>query len=59
MIVIHEYNPNWPGEFELIRSNIYAVLGDLVLRIDHIGSTSVPGMGSKNVINIQITVSEL
>ncbi len=59
MIVIHEYNPNWPGEFESIRANLSEILGDLALRIDHIGSTSVPGLGAKDVIDIQITVREL
>lgn len=59
MIVIHEYNPSWPGEFESIRASLSAILGDLILRIDHIGSTSVPGLGAKDVIDIQITVREL
>jgi GrpB-like predicted nucleotidyltransferase (UPF0157 family) len=59
MIVIHEYNSSWAGEFESIRANITAILGDLALRIDHIGSTSVPGLGAKDVIDIQITVREL
>ena len=34
-------------------------MGDLALRIDHIGSTSVPGLGAKDVIDVQITVKEL
>ncbi|MBL8077284.1 MAG: GrpB family protein [Anaerolineales bacterium] len=59
MIVIHEYNPNWPVEFESIRTNLSLILGTLALRIDHIGSTSVPGLGAKDVIDIQITVREL
>jgi GrpB-like predicted nucleotidyltransferase (UPF0157 family) len=36
-----------------------AALGDLALRIDHIGSTSVPGLAAKNVIDIQVTVAAL
>lgn len=59
MIVIHDYNSNWPKEFESIRLNLSSVLEDLALRIDHIGSTSVPGLGAKDVIDIQITVGEL
>lgn len=59
MIVIQNYNPNWPDEFESIRAHISHVLEDLALRIDHIGSTSVPGLGAKDVIDIQITVHEL
>src|SRR5688572_9259476 len=59
MIVIHDYSPNWPNEFESIRSDLSKVLEDLALRIDHIGSTSVPGLGAKDVNDIQITVRGL
>ena len=59
MIVIEPYNPNWPQDFETIKVSLQNTLGDLALRIDHIGSTSVPGLGAKDVIDIQITVIEL
>jgi GrpB-like predicted nucleotidyltransferase (UPF0157 family) len=59
MIVISDYNPDWPKEFELIQDTLSQVLGDLAMRIDHIGSTSVPGLGAKDVIDIQITVRAL
>ena len=59
MIIISPYNPKWPEEFESIKSSLQAILGDLALRIDHIGSTSVPGLGAKDVIDIQITVKAL
>jgi len=56
---IVEYNPDWPGEFTEIAVQLQSGLGNLALRIDHIGSTSVPGLAAKDVIDIQITVSEL
>ncbi len=59
MIIIESYNPNWPKDFEIIKTSLQKTLGDLALRIDHIGSTSVPGLGAKDVIDIQITVKEL
>ena len=59
MIVIHPYNPDWPREFERIRAHLAETLGLLALRIDHIGSTSVPGLGAKDVIDIQVTVAKL
>jgi GrpB-like predicted nucleotidyltransferase (UPF0157 family) len=59
MIVIEPYNPNWPKEFAVIQSDLKNILGDLALRIDHIGSTSVLGLGAKDIIDIQITVREL
>ena len=58
-ITIRAYNPLWPQEFEAIRSSLQEILGGLALRIDHIGSTSVPGLGAKDVIDIQITVQAL
>jgi len=58
-IIIHTYNPIWPREFETIRSSLLEILGGLALRIDHIGSTSVPGLGAKDVIDVQITVQAL
>jgi len=59
MITIHDYDPTWPAQFEQIRADLQDVLGPLALRIDHIGSTSVPGLGAKDVIDVQITVKEL
>ncbi len=59
LIEICEYNPAWPGEFEDIRAELRGILGELALRIDHIGSTSVPGLGAKDVIDIQVTVRAL
>ena len=59
MIIISNYNPKWAEEFESIKSSLQEILGDLALRIDHIGSTSVPGLGAKDIIDIQITVKEL
>ena len=58
-IVIHPYNPMWPAAFEAIRTQLAATLGSLALRIDHIGSTSVPNLGAKDIIDIQITVADL
>ena len=59
MIIIHDYNPTWPQEFEVIQSSLLEVLGSLAVRIDHIGSTAVPGLGAKDVIDVQVTVNAL
>ena len=59
MIIIKDYDPEWPKEFETICAHLQDVLGPRALRIDHIGSTSVPGLGAKDVIDVQITVQEL
>ena len=59
MIIIKDYIPEWPKEFEVIRAELQDILGPRAKHIDHIGSTSVPGLGAKDVIDIQITVEEL
>jgi len=59
LIVIESYNPKWPQQFEMIRAALQDTLGPRAIRIDHIGSTSVPVLGAKDVIDVQITVEEL
>jgi GrpB-like predicted nucleotidyltransferase (UPF0157 family) len=56
---IDPYDDLWPEEFLTIVTPIRAALGDLALRVDHIGSTSVPGLDAKDIIDIQVTVREL
>src|SRR5512140_1813245 len=59
MVEIIAYKETWPDEFRAIARVLRAGLGDLALRIDHIGSTSVPGLCAKDVIDIQISVARL
>lgn len=59
MITITPYKPEWKQEFKRIGTMLRKILGDLALRIDHIGSTSVPNLGAKNIIDIQVTVDTL
>jgi GrpB-like predicted nucleotidyltransferase (UPF0157 family) len=57
MIEILPYQTRWPDEFRQVAAALRSGLGELALRIDHIGSTSVPGLAAKDVIDIQITVA--
>lgn len=59
MIEIVPANRSWPQEFLIAAQNIKAIVGEAALRIDHIGSTSVPGLVAKDTIDIQITVDRL
>ena len=59
MVEILPYQKRWPDEFRAIAAVLRQGLGPLALRIDHIGSTSVPGLAAKDVIDIQITVAAL
>jgi hypothetical protein len=53
---IREYDQGWPDAFRDAASLLRMTLGESVDRIDHIGSTSVPGLASKDVIDIQVSV---
>lgn len=59
MVEIVPYQESWPSEFQKIASLLRQTLGQLAVRIDHIGSTAVPGLPAKDVIDLQITVSAL
>jgi GrpB-like predicted nucleotidyltransferase (UPF0157 family) len=57
MVEIIPYKSSWTSDFHEIAAGLRKGLGELALRIDHIGSTSVPGLAAKDVIDIQITVA--
>lgn len=54
---VHDYDPAWPADFAGLKSRLGAALGDLALAIDHIGSTSVPGLPAKDCIDVQVRVA--
>lgn len=58
MITIVPYDTNWPEAFATVAQPLRTVLGDIALRIDHIGSTSVPGLAAKDIIDVQVTVKD-
>lgn len=58
MISIVPYDAHWPEEFVAVARPLRARLGGLARRIDHIGSTSVPGLAAKDIIDVQVTVKD-
>src|SRR5215472_13079842 len=50
------YDARWPAEFEAEASKIRAARGSAAARIDHHGSTAVPGLAAKPIIDIQVSV---
>ncbi len=56
-ITIDEYNSEWPRMFRDLASRIRSAIGPAAIRIDHIGSTSIPGLAAKPIIDIQISVA--
>nr|WP_042189027.1 GrpB family protein [Kibdelosporangium sp. MJ126-NF4]CEL18609.1 hypothetical protein [Kibdelosporangium sp. MJ126-NF4]CTQ98094.1 hypothetical protein [Kibdelosporangium sp. MJ126-NF4] len=57
-VQIVPYNPEWPRRYEKLAADIRAALGDTVLDIEHMGSTSVEGLAAKDVIDIHLTVAD-
>ena len=55
-VVVVPYDPQWPRDFEAIRRELAEALGDLALGIEHVGSTSVPGLSAKAIIDIDVVI---
>jgi GrpB-like predicted nucleotidyltransferase (UPF0157 family) len=58
-IEIVPYNPEWPEMYNIIKSNFYRSFGEKIVQMEHIGSTSVPGLGAKPVIDVLLGVKKL
>ncbi|MGY3607242.1 MULTISPECIES: GrpB family protein [unclassified Bradyrhizobium] len=58
-IVVSEYDPNWPALFEQECMRIKHALGSFVLVIEHMGSTAVPGLPSKPIVDLLVGVPSL
>jgi GrpB-like predicted nucleotidyltransferase (UPF0157 family) len=58
-IVIARYDPSWPAAYDDESARIRTALGPTAVRVEHVGSTSVPGLGAKPVIDIQVSVPDL
>jgi GrpB-like predicted nucleotidyltransferase (UPF0157 family) len=57
-IALADYDPEWPRLFEREAGRIGSALGERALRIEHMGSTSVPGLAAKPIIDITLVVED-
>ncbi|MBA2715750.1 MAG: GrpB family protein [Propionibacteriales bacterium] len=55
-VIIVRHDPAWAGRFATVSADLRSSLGDVAIRIDDIGSTAVPGLDGKPVMDIQISV---
>lgn len=55
-ITVVEYDPSWPTTFATLKSRALAALGAIAVSIEHVGSTSVPGLAAKPIIDIDVIV---
>jgi GrpB-like predicted nucleotidyltransferase (UPF0157 family) len=58
-VLVVPYDPRWPRLFARARSELQTALGDAVVAIEHIGSTAVPGLAAKPIIDIMVGVDSL
>lgn len=58
-VEVVEYDPAWPERFERLREQLANVLGPVAQRIEHVGSTAVPGLAAKPVVDVQVSVAEI
>ncbi len=57
-VVLVEPDPAWPRRFAAAAERIHAALGQRVLRIEHVGSTAVPGLAAKPIVDICLCVAD-
>jgi GrpB-like predicted nucleotidyltransferase (UPF0157 family) len=57
-IEIVDYDPAWPAVYEDHRARVARALGDAARRIEHIGSTAVPGLAAKPIVDVLVTVAD-
>jgi GrpB-like predicted nucleotidyltransferase (UPF0157 family) len=56
IVTIVEYDPAWPSIFRELSMPVQEALGDLAFAIEHVGSTAVPGLAAKPVIDMDVII---
>jgi GrpB-like predicted nucleotidyltransferase (UPF0157 family) len=57
-IIVADYDPSWPERFRREEARIRAALGEAALSVEHIGSTSVPGLAAKPIVDVLLVVED-
>jgi GrpB-like predicted nucleotidyltransferase (UPF0157 family) len=57
-LVVVPYDDRWPAAYEQVAARIRNALGDRVLQLDHVGSTAVPGLAAKPIIDVNLVVAD-
>ncbi len=57
-VVVQPYDTAWKSDFEKIKSEIAGAAGDLIIGIEHIGSTSVEGMSAKPCVDLDVIIED-
>ena len=56
-VIVTDYDPQWPRIFEALRDRVLAALGELAVQIEHVGSTSVPGLAAKPIVDMDVVIA--
>jgi GrpB-like predicted nucleotidyltransferase (UPF0157 family) len=56
-ILIRDYDPSWPDTFTTLAAKVKVALGALVVTVEHIGSTAVPGLAAKPIIDLDVVLA--
>jgi len=57
-VALSDYDPSWPDRYEREAARVIAALGGRAIRLEHVGSTSVPGLAAKAIIDIVLEVRD-
>jgi GrpB-like predicted nucleotidyltransferase (UPF0157 family) len=57
-VVIVDYDPSWAATFQQLRDRLAATLGQLAVAIEHVGSTAVPGLAAKPIIDLDVVIAD-
>lgn len=57
-IIVEDYDPRWAEDFQILRRLLAAAVGQLLVSIEHVGSTSVPGLAAKPILDVDIVVPD-
>jgi GrpB-like predicted nucleotidyltransferase (UPF0157 family) len=55
-VIVRDYDPQWARDFETLRERIWPMVQDFAIAIEHVGSTSVPGLAAKPIIDLDVIV---
>ena len=57
LVLVADYDPTWPHQFDALRVPLAGVLGDIAISIEHVGSTAVPGLAAKSIIDLDVVIA--
>lgn len=56
-VVVVDYDRSWPNTFEALRAPVWAAVRDIAISVQHVGSTAVPGLAAKPIIDMDVIVA--